>query len=198
MDYMDISRQRRTIRKYSDRKVEQDKLDKVLEAGRWSPTAVNAQPQRIIILEGDEDLSKVREFCSFGFDKKYVEYAKECDDKENGGLNFYYGAPLVLMICYDTEACWKHPESGRSSGPTDATIVAVNMMLEATSLGLGTAWISYFDEERARELLNIPSSWQPSSMLYIGYPAEDIEMNPLGGKRKPLDETCFYHHGPSE
>jgi nitroreductase len=192
MDFMDISKKRVTVRKFSKAPVEHEKLEKILEAGRWAPTAVNGQPQRIIVLDKSEDLEKVRQFCSFGYDKKYVDLAKECDDKENGKINLYYGAPLVLLVCYDKTACWTHPQSGKSSGATDATIVATYMMMEAASLDLGSAWISYFDEEKARELLNIPENWQSVCMLYIGYPAEDFVPNThLGGKRKPLSETCF-------
>ena len=194
MDFMDISKKRVTVRKFDRKPVEQEKLNKILEAGRWSPTAVNAQPQRILVLNTPESLAKVREFCSFGYDQKYVDLSKQCDDKEHGKINLYYGAPLVLFVCYDKEACWKHPQSGKSSGATDATIVATHMMLEAASLDLGSVWISFFDEDKARQLLNLPESWQPVCMLYIGYPAADFVPNThLGGHRKPLNETCFYN-----
>lgn len=194
MDFMEISKKRRTVRKFAQRPVEAEKVEKILEAGRWSPTAVNAQPQRILVLDTPESLSKVREFCSFGYDKKYVDLAEECDDKEHGKINLYYGAPLVLFVAYDRDACWKHPQSGKSSGATNATIVATHMMLEAASIGLGTVWISFFDEGKAKELLRLPESWQPVCMLYVGYPAEDFTPNThLGGHRKPLEETCFYN-----
>ena len=197
MDFMDIEKKRVTVRKFSQKPVEDDKIQMILEAGRWSPTAVNYQPQRILVLNSQESLAKVREFCSFGYDQKYVDLAKECDDKEKGKVNFYYGAPLVLFVCYDTTACWTHPQSGKSSGATDATIVATHMMLEAASLDLGSVWISYFDENKAKELLKLPENWQPVCMLYIGYPAEDFVPNThLGGHRKPLSETCFYNGVP--
>ena len=199
MDFMDISRKRITVRKFAQTLVEEEKIQKILEAGRWSPTAVNAQPQRILVLNTPESLAKVREFCSFGYDQKYVDLAKECDDKGNGKINLYYGAPLVLFVAYDRNACWTHPQNGESSGATDATIVATHMMLEAASIDLGTVWISYFDEEKARELLRLPDNWQPVCMLYIGYPAEDfMPNNHLGGHRKPLSETCFYNKVPDE
>lgn len=194
---MDISKKRVTVRKFSQKPVEDEKIQKILESGRWSPTAVNLQPQRILVLNTPESLAKVREFCSFGYDQKYVDLAKECDDKAQGKVNFYYGAPLVLFIAYDTTACWTHPQSGISSGATDATIVATHMMLEAASLDLGTVWISYFDEEKARELLRIPESWQSVCMLYIGYPADDFVPNAkMSGHRKPLAETCFWNEAP--
>ena len=199
MDFMDISKMRVTVRKFSQKPVEEEKIEKILEAGRWSPTAVNAQPQRVLVLNTPENLAKVKEFCSFGYDQKYVDLSKECDDKANGKINIYYGAPLVLFVCYDKTACWTHPQNGKSSGATDGTIVATHMMLEAASIGLGTVWISYFDEEKAKELLNIPETWQPVCMIYVGYPADDFVPNTkLGCHRKPLIETCFYNQAPSK
>ena len=64
MDFMEIARQRHTVRKYAPMPVEPEKLEQVLEAGRWAPTAVNAQPQRILVLDTKENLEKVREFCT--------------------------------------------------------------------------------------------------------------------------------------
>lgn len=199
MDFIDISKKRKTVRKFAQTPVKQELIDKMLEAGRWSPTAINAQPQRILVLNTKESLEKVREFCSFGFDQKYVDLSKECDDRENGKINLYYGAPLVFFICYNKDECWKHPQTGKSSGETDATIVATHIMLEAASLDLGSVWISFFDENKAKKLLNIPENWQPVCMLYVGYPAKDFEPNThLGGHRKPLNETCFYNTVPKE
>lgn len=185
---------RHTVRNYAQTPVESEKLSAVLEAGRWAPTAVNAQPQRIVVLDAPETLEKVRQFCTFGWQKRYVELAKECDTQAHQSMVFYYGAPVVLLICYDRDACWKHPESGESSGATDATIVATHMMLEATAQGLGSAWISYFDRDKARELLGIPVEWEICSMLYLGYPAEDEVPSKLSGTRKPLGETCFHNN----
>jgi nitroreductase len=199
MDFMDISKKRQTVRKFAQKPVEAEKIQKILEAGRWSPTAVNGQPQRILVLNTPESLAKVREFCAFGYDRKYVDLAKECDDQEHGKINLYYGAPLVLLVCYDKAACWTHPQSGKSSGATDATIVATHMMLEAASLDLGSVWISYFDEDKARQLLHLPQNWQSVCMLYLGYPADDFVPNThLGGHRKPLSETCFYNEVPTD
>ena len=193
-DLMDISHRRHTVRSYADRPVEPEKLAAVLEAGRWAPTAVNAQPQRIVVLDTPENLAKVREFCTFGWQKKYVDLASESDTPEHDRIVLYYGAPVVLLVCYDRNACWHHPQTGETSGATDATIVATHMMLEAASIGLGSAWISYFDHDKARELLGVPESWEMVCMLYLGYEAEGAVVHQhLSGSRKPLDETCFFN-----
>lgn len=192
MDFNDISRMRRTVRKFSQKPVEPEKVNLILETGRWAPTAVNGQPQRILILNTPEALEKVRQFCTFGYDPKYVELAKECGTEDKRHNVYYYGAPLVFLICWDKTACWTHPQNGQSSGSTDATIVTTHMMLEAASIGLGTVWISYFDHDKARELLAIPENYEINGMLYVGYPADDFEPNAkMSGKRKPLNETCF-------
>lgn len=198
MDFMDISKMRVTVRQFDPKPVETEKIEKILEAGRWSPTAVNYQPQRILVLNTPENLEKVREFCTFGYDKKYADLARECDDQKHGHNVYYYGAPLVLFVCYDRTACWQHPQSGENSGATDATIVATHMMLEAASIGLGTVWISYFDAEKARKMLELPENWEPLCMLYIGYPAADFQPNPhMTGKRFPLEHTCFWNQAPT-
>lgn len=194
MDFMDISKMRVTVRKFDAKSVEEDKLQKILEAGRWAPTAVNYQPQRILVLNTPESMEKVKEFCTFGYDKKYAELAKECADEKHRKNVYYYGAPLVLFICYDKECCWTHPQNGESSGTTDAVIVSTHMMLEAASLGLGTVWISYFDKEKAREMLQIPNNWEPVNMLYIGYPSADFTPNPkMSGKRFPLSHSVWFN-----
>lgn len=194
MDFIDISKKRITVRQFNARAVEQEKLDKILEAGRFAPTAVNYQPQRIIVLNTPETLAKVKAFCTFGYDKKYIDLTKECEDQENKKNVYYYGAPLVLFVCYDKTACWNHPQNGESSGVTDATIVATHMMLEAASIDLGTVWISYFDKNKAKEMLAVPDEWEPHCMIYIGYPADDFTPNEkMSGKRYPLTHSVWYN-----
>lgn len=194
MDFIDISKKRITVRQFSSKAVEDEKLKLILEAGRWAPTAVNYQPQRIMVLDTPESLEKVKEFCTFNYDKKYVELAKECEDIKQNKNVYYYGAPLVLLICYDNTACWKHPQNGESSGSTDASIVATHMMLEAASIDLGTVWISYFDKQKAKSMLCLPEEWEPNCMLYIGYPADDFTPNPkMSGKRYSLNHSVWYN-----
>ena len=192
MDFRDISKMRITVRQFDPRPVERDKVDLILEAGRWSPTAVDFQPQRILVLDKPEKLALVREFCTFGFDQKYRDIDENCGRSGSDRNVYYYGAPLVFLICWDKNVCWKHPQNGQSSGATDATIVTTHMMLEAASVGLGTVWISFFDQDRARSLLHIPENYGINGMLYVGYPAADYKPNAkLTGHRFPVSHTCF-------
>lgn len=173
---------RRSCRRYLDKNVEPQMIDRILNAMQAAPAGGNSSSVEYTVICGAPHLFIAHEKCS----GKWAEDSK-----------VYYGAPLVLFVCYDKTACWTHPQSGKSSGATDGTIVAAHMMLEAASIGLGTVWISYFDEDKARELLKLPDIWQPVCMLYIGYPADDFVPNTkLGCHRKPLSETCFYNQAP--
>ena len=191
----DLMHRRHTVRSYAQTPVEREKLRAVLEAGRWAPTAANAQPQRILVLDTPENLAKVRAFCTFGWQQGCVDFARESDTPDHEHVVLYYGAPVVLVVCYDRDACWHHPESGDASGVTDATIVATHMMLEATAQGLGSTWVSYFDRRKARELLDVPANWEICDMLYLGYPAEGEQGAHAAGSREPLGHTCFFNGG---
>jgi nitroreductase len=192
MDFRDISKMRITVRQFDQRPVEKEKIDLILEAGRWSPTAVDYQPQRVMVINQPEVLAKVQEFCTFGVDQKYRDIDQNCISKDGKHNVFYYGAPLVFFVCWDKDICWTHPQNGQSSGSTDATIVTTHMMLEAASLNLGTVWISYFDHDKARKLLNIPDNYEINGMLYVGYPSADYKPNrKLTGRRFPVEHTCF-------
>lgn len=84
MDFLELAKERYSVRKFSDKKVEREKLDAILEAGRCAPTAVNYQPQRILVLESPEALEKLK-----------------------GCTPYHFHAPLALLVCYDREASWK-------------------------------------------------------------------------------------------
>jgi nitroreductase len=104
-----------------------------------------------------------------------------------------------LLVCYDEESCWKHPENGESSGIVDAAIVTTHMMLEAAAIGVGSSWISYFDKDKARNLLGLPVNFKPVVLLLLGYPADDARPNhELAGKRMPVEKTVFYNSFPED
>jgi nitroreductase len=198
-DILDIEKMRYTVRNYSNRELEKEKLDKILESGRWAPTAVNFQPQRIIVLNTEESLLIVKEFTTFGYNEYYAEIAKECSDESKSKNSYHYNARTALLVCYDKDVCWKHPETGELSGEIDATIVTTHMMLEAAAIGVGSSWISYFDSKKAKKLLNLPEKIEPVVLLLLGYPAEDFKPNhTIAGKRLPIESTVFYNEFPKE
>ena len=171
MDFLQLARDMRySVRKFSDRPVEKEKLERILEAGRVAPTACNYQPQRILVIQ----------------DEAAHEKLKEC-------TSWLFGAPIVLMICYDRSTCWKNKVNGTIGGDVDASIVITHMMLEAADLGLATTWVGAFSHQKARELFGIPESLAPVALLPVGYAAEGVEPHPWHFKRFDVEHSVFYN-----
>ena len=146
MNFLQLARDKRySVRKFKAQAVEKEKLEYILEAGRVAPTACNYQPQRILVIENEAAHEKL----------------KQC-------TSWYFGAPVVLMICYDKSTCWKNRTNGTCGGDVDASIVTTQMMLAAAELGLGTTWVGAFNHQKARELFNIPDYLVPVALLPIG------------------------------
>ena len=168
MDFLQLAKERYSVRKFSDKKVEKDKIDLILEAGRVAPTAVNYQPQRILVMESEESLNKLKECTPCHFD-----------------------APLALLVCYDSITSWKRND-GKDMGEVDAAIVTTQMMLQAAELGLGTTWVGYFSAEAVIKQFQIPEYLIPVAILPIGYPASDSIPSPMHNKRYDMGKTVFY------
>lgn len=171
MEFLQLAKdQRYSVRKFKDQPVEKEKLDLILEAGRVAPTACNYQPQRILVIENEAAHEKL----------------KQC-------TSWYFGAPVVLMVCYDRTTCWKNKTNGTIGGDVDASIVTTHMMLEAAALGLGATWVGAFNHQKARELFGIPDYLVPVALLPVGYPAEGVEPNAWHFKRFDIGHTVFYN-----
>ena len=149
MEFSKLIWERCSVRKYSERPVEEEKLQQVLEAAQAAPTAVNYQPQRILVLR-----------------------SREAQEKLQGCMKFRFGQPLTLLICYDSRVSWKRGYDGREFGETDAALVTTHVMLQAQELGLSTVWIGSFDPEKVREAFALPEYLVPSAILPLGYEAE--------------------------
>ncbi len=167
MDFLEIMRKRYSVRKYTKQKVEKEKLEKLLEAARVAPTAANRQPQRLIVVESSTGLEKLK------------KAAKTFD------------APLAIIVCANHDESWKRSYDRQDSAYVDASIVTDHLMLEATSLGLGSVWVMSFNPEVLRAEFNIPSHIEPVSILIIGDPDAE-NPDPENKNRKPLDETVIY------
>ena len=170
MNFLQLVKERYSVRKFSEKKVEKEILELILEAGRVAPTACNYQPQRILVIENEESLIKL----------------KSCTP-------FHFNAPLALLICYDSSVSWKRPADKVDMGSIDASIVTTQMMLQVQALGLGTTWVGLFDVDTIKETLEIPEYLVTVAVLPIGYPGSDAKPNPLHSKRHDISQTVFYN-----
>ncbi|MCE1247834.1 MAG: nitroreductase family protein [Firmicutes bacterium] len=170
MDFLDLAKERYSVRKFSGKKVEKEKLDKILEAGRLAPTAVNFQPQRILVLDSEENLAKL----------------KEC-------TQYHFNAPLAILVCYDKTVSWKRKHDNKDEGEIDASIVTTHMMMEIANLGLGSTWVGYFDPAAVIQAYGLPENIIPVAILPTGYPSEESAPSAMHGKRVDMEQTVFFN-----
>ena len=160
---------RRSIRKYKSDPVEKGKLERILEAGRLSPSAVNKQPWHFIVVRDPS----VRESLRASY-----------------GQSWFVNAPLIIVVCADPSSAWVRRD-GEEFWKVDAAIAMQDMILCATEEGLGTCWIGAFSEEPARRVLKIPENIRIAAMTPLGYADESKE--PVSD-RKPLKKITHYEY----
>jgi len=162
MELWEAIRNRRSIRKYKDQPVEEEKLARVLEAGRLAPSAGNRQEWKYVVVQD----ARVRQ--------KLVEAAN--------GQQFVGEAGVCLVCC---AVGGEHVMScGQASYPIDVAISVDHMTLAAVEEGLGTCWIGAFQEPAVKELLSIPEEVRVVALLPLGYP----DMEPKPRRRKAMEE----------
>ncbi|SHM17184.1 Nitroreductase [Anaerosporobacter mobilis DSM 15930] len=169
-DFLKLVEERYSVRKFTDKAIEQDTIDKILKAGHLAPTACNRQPQRVLVINNEEGIAKLRK-CT------------QC----------HFNAPSAMLICYDKNECWHREYDGKTSGVVDASIVTTHMMLEAYSLGVGTTWVMHFIPEAIIEEFSIPDNIEPVALLVMGYPDENSKPFPGHFECKPLEDIVSYN-----
>ncbi len=181
METLEAIRTRRSVRKFSDRPVEPEKLQAVLEAVQQAPSWANMQCWRFVVVED----RKVRERIS---ELSYVEaFFATRGYKSNPAQKALAQAPVVVVAC--AEPTQSGDLGGQQYYMTDMGIAAENLMLAAHSLGLGSVFVGVFDEEKLGDLLDIPPGVRIVGLFPIGYPLEEAKG---AVPRKPLDEIVFY------
>ncbi|MDU4960249.1 MAG: nitroreductase family protein [Sporomusaceae bacterium] len=169
MSFLELAKQRYSVRKFSSKPVEPEKLAQILEAGRLAPTAVNYQPQRILVLKQEDSLKKLQTCTPYRFQQT-----------------------LALLVCYDQSVSWKRSYDGKDSGDIDATIAATHMMLAAWELGIGSTWVGHFDPAEIKTAFALPDAMVPVALLLLGYPAAEAAPHPFHHSKLDAAKTVFY------
>lgn len=168
MEFYDVLKSRWSVRSFDDRKVEQDKIDRILNVARTAPTAKNMQPVRILCAVSDNALEKL-----------------------NSISPCIYNAPLVFIVCSDNSACWTSPQ-GKSRGEMDASIAATHIMLAAANEGLGSCWVCMFDPQKLSKEFGLTENIVPQCLIVVGYPSSNAKPADRHFDRLPLSETVKY------
>ena len=163
MSLLDLILSRRSIRRYENKEIPEELLERILEAGRQAPSAANRQPIRFVVVKDYDILKKL---C----DKLITRFVKS--------------APVAIAGCADVESLL----TGKWA-IVDATIALQNMVIAAWALGIGSCWIGACNEKKVKELLKIPDKWKFVALLTLGYPAE--QPNPR--KKKQFEDLFSFN-----
>ena len=169
MDFLKFAEERYSVRKFENKHLEKEVIDKILKAGHIAPTGCNFQPQRILVLNTDESIEKLKSTTKCHFD-----------------------APCAFLVCYNKDETWTRPYDEAISAPIDVSIVATHMMLEAHSLGVGSCWVMHFNPEKMKAAFNIPENIEPVALLTLGYPALDSVPHNFHSTFRPIEEVVYY------
>ena len=165
MDVMEAIKGRRSVRSYSDRLLEEEKLLQVLEAGRIAPSARNDQEWRFILVR----------------DPKKIKLLMDAAD----GQPSVGQAPAAIVVCGTDRHLM---DCGQPTDTVNCSIALTHMMLEAYELGLGTCWLGHFFADKVKKALDIPDHVSVVAFTPIGYPNEVPEVRP----RKSFGEVISY------
>jgi nitroreductase len=173
----DLIVSRQSDRKYSDKAVEKDKLNRIVEAGRMAPSACNAQPWKFIVVTDPQLVLQIADAASA---------------KLIGMNSFVAQAPVILVIVREK------PNMSSKVGATiknkdysliDIGIATENICLQAKADGIGSCIIGWFDEKRIKKLLEIPKSKRVELIITLGYSLSETREK----RRKPAEEIVSYN-----
>lgn len=174
---LELINKRQSDRAYLSNPIEDDKLERILEAGRLAPSACNAQPWKFIIVNEQELKNKIA----------------DCTSSKILGMNhFTKQAPVHIVIVEEKANFTSNAGSlikNKQFPLIDIGITAEHICLQATAEGLGTCMLGWFDEPKVKKLLNIPKSKRVPLIITLGYPANETREK----RRKDLKEIISYN-----
>ncbi len=165
MEFNTVLQRRYSCRAFSPTPVEPEKVDRILEAGRIAPTAVNKQPVHLWAISNPGTLEAIK-----------------------GVTRSNYGAPLILVVGCRPADAWVRRYDGKNGAEVDASIVATYLMLAAENEGLATLWVGSFDPALLRGILPGADGYELVAMINVGYPAPESQPSPMHEVRKAMDD----------
>lgn len=181
-DALELMRTRRSLRRYRPQPVPREWIMQILESARWAPSAHNRQPWRFVIL--DNPACKQQLALSMGRRLRRDLTADKAppaliDKDVRRSCDRINSAPLIILICMtladmDVYSDDRRNRHERTMAVQSAAMAGQNMMLMASSLGLGACWMCapLFCPDIVRQVLDLPEGWIAQGMVTIGFPAQ--------------------------
>ncbi len=191
MDVLEAIRSRRSHRLFKNMPVEQEKIDKILDAAHWAPSPANTQPWEFVVVRGADARKRLYEFSEeakksgrievrgFSYIRPLPENISEESEEaerlalEHYSLSFLKNVPLIIAVVGLPLTSVKSAgfQETRNSYKYSCGAVIQNMLLTAESLGLGSLWFTLFDQKLVRQFLMIDRAKHLVAMVLVGYAA---------------------------
>ncbi|MDO9548946.1 MAG: nitroreductase family protein [Candidatus Marinimicrobia bacterium] len=179
MNFTELVNKRQSTRKYAEKRVERDLIDKCLDAARLAPSARNSQPWSFIVLDDPKIIATVSEKAFSGIYKS---------------TRFAGKAPALIVVV--TEKADYITRIGNlirniKYSLIDIGIACEHLVLQAEELGLGTCWLGWFSARAVKKALNLPRSAKIDILISMGYPLDPDYRKER--KRRSLGEIRHYN-----
>jgi len=193
MELMEAIKGRRSIRSYKDELVEEEKLRRILEAAHSAPSASNYQHWYFIVVKDAEKKKKFAQ-CFYKEVKKYGKSLNKVwqERLKNFSTDFVLNAPLLIVVCANPDKT-KPGEPGRGQHILSTCAAIENLMLAAYGEGLGTVWITRYNNSEIRALFNIPPKVVPVGVIPVGYPDQILTKSAFATAGWVPDEPLSEH-----
>jgi len=162
-NFLTLAAERYSCRSFTQEAVAEEDIQRILEAARLAPTAVNRQPVHIWVVQDKERLQKMKEATAYT-----------------------YGASVIFIVGCSPEDAWVRKYDGKNGAEVDAAIVGTHIMLEVADLGLGSTWVGSFDPAKLKEAIPEIDEWIPIALFPVGH--IEGQPSPRHGERKSIDE----------
>ena len=161
--FLTLAANRYSCRSFTEEPVAEEDIQRILEAARLAPTAVNRQPVHIWVVQDHGRLRKMKDATAYTYD-----------------------APVIFVVGCRPDEAWVRKYDGKNGAEVDAAIVGTHLMLEVTDLGLGSTWVGSFDPAKLKEVLPEIGEWVPVALFPVGHILGTP--SPRHGERKALEE----------
>ncbi|OGV62999.1 MAG: nitroreductase [Lentisphaerae bacterium RIFOXYC12_FULL_60_16] len=177
MTFLELVRQRRSVRDYRPDPVPRPLLEQCLEAARLAPSACNSQPWRFIVVDDPSLRTRVAEAAFGGI------YTMN---------RFAAAAPVLVVVARENSRYAARLGGllrGVQFGLLDIGIAVDHFTLQAAELGIGTCWLGWFNARAVCRALNLPRSTRLDAMLSVGYPTTPADR--VSGRKPPAEIWSF-------
>jgi F420 biosynthesis protein FbiB-like protein len=194
----DFLRSRRSVRRFKPEAVDAALLTRILETATYAPSAHNHQPWRFAALTGPEQKSRLGGALAGAYRRDLTAEgmpAAEIEARASRAQSQILEAPVVIVLCMDVSEMRIHASEKLRQGERlletqSAALAGLQLQLAVHAEGLGSVWMCrpVFAPEAVRKVLDLPETWEPQAMFFIGYPDEQPKPKVL----KPVNEVVRF------